>query len=163
MSTPMPAARAQLAERYGALAPRERVLVAVMGGAIAFLVLWLLLVRPAWNTLAQAPKLRTQADLQLLQMQALAAEAKQLRALPPVQLTTAQAVLKSATDQLGPKGKLTLLNDRATLTLTGATGEDIRQWLVQARGGARARPIEATLNRMGDGYSGTLVVAIGGQ
>ena len=49
----------------------------------------------------------------------------------------------------------------ATLTLTGATGEDIRQWLTEARGGARARPIEATLARSGDGYSGTLIVAIG--
>jgi general secretion pathway protein M len=153
--------RARLARHYAALAPRERVLVAVMAGAIAFLIAWLIVVRPAWRTLAAAPALRAQADAELLQMQAIAAEAKQLRALPPVQPQGVEQVLKSATDQLGGKGKLSIQPDRATLSVTGATGEDLRQWLIQARGGARARPIEASLTRMGGGYSGTLVVAIG--
>jgi general secretion pathway protein M len=155
--------RAQLAQKYAALAPRERVMVAVMGGAVAFLALWLLLVRPAWNTLAQAPVQRAQADLQLLEMQKLATEAKELRALPPVPQAQAEQVLKAATDQLGGKGKLAVVADRATLTVTGATGEDLRQWLIQARGGARARPVEATLTHAGDGYNGTLVVSIAAQ
>jgi len=150
-----------LAARYAALAPRERVLVAVMAGALAFLVVWLIAVRPAWRTLAEAPARRALADAQLLQMQVIAAEAKQLRGLPPVSSTAAAQVLKSATDQMGGKGKLIVQNDRATLSLTGASGEDLRQWLMQARGGARARPIEANLSRVGDGYNGTLVVAIG--
>ncbi len=70
-------------------------------------------------------------------------------------------MLKAATDDLGGKGKLSVQNDRAVLSLTGANGEDLRKWLIQARGGARARPIEATLTRAGDGYNGTLIVAIG--
>jgi general secretion pathway protein M len=70
-------------------------------------------------------------------------------------------VLKSATEQLGAKAKLTVQAEKATLTLTGATGEDMLQWLVQARGGAHARPVEAALTRAGDGYNGTLVVAFG--
>ena len=153
--------RAQLAVRYAGLAPRERVLVACMAGAIAFLVVWLIFVRPAWSTLDEAPALRAQADAQLLQMQAISNEAKQLRALPPVPQSVAEQVLKSATDALGGKGKLSVQNERAVLSLTGANGEDIRKWLIQARGGARARPIEANLVRAGDGYNGTLVVAIG--
>ena len=155
--------RAQLAQKYAALAPRERVMVAVMGGAVASLAVWLLLVRPAWNTLAQAPVQRAQADLQLLEMQKLATEAKELRALPPVPQAQAEQVLKAATDQLGGKGKLAVVADRATLTVSGATGEDLRQWLIEARGGARARPIEASLTRAGEGYNGTLVVAVGSQ
>ncbi len=156
-------ARAQLAQKYTALAPRERVMVAVMGGAIAFLVVWLVLVRPAWNTLEQAPAQRAQADLQLLQMQKLAAEAKELRALPPVAQPQAEQALKAATEQLGGKAKLAMAADRATLSVTGATGEDLRQWLLQARGGARARPVAAALTRAGDGYNGTLVVSIAPQ
>ncbi len=152
--------RDQLVRRYEALAPRERVLVAVMGGALAFLVGWLLLVRPAWRTLDAAPAQRERADLELLQVQRLAAEARELRAMPPVAPGQAEQVLKSATDQLGAKGKLLVAGDRATLTVTGATGEDLRQWLLQARGGARARPVEATLARAGDGYNGTLVVSL---
>lgn len=153
--------KAQLAQRWSALAPRERVLVATMAGALAFLLVWMIAVRPAWRTLEQAPAQRAQADLALLQLQALAAEAKDLRALPPVPQAQAEQVLKSATDQLGGKAKLVVQAEKATLTLTGATGQELQQWLVQARGGAHARPVEATLTRAGDGYNGTLVVAFG--
>ena len=153
--------KALLAQRWAALAPRERVMVAVMGGALAFLIVWLVAVRPALHTLEVAPQQRAQADLALLQMQSLGEEAKQLRALPPVQQAQAEQVLKSATEQMGDKAKLAVQSEKATLTLSGATGEQIRNWLLQARGGAHARPTEATLTRAGDGYNGTLVVAIG--
>ena len=153
--------RNQLLARYAKLDARERQMVVVIGLLLGFLIVWLLLVRPAWKTLDDAPGLREQADAQLLQMQAITNEAKQLRALPPVPPSVAEQVLKAATDSLGGKAKLSVQNDRAVLSLTGATGEDLRMWLVQARGGARARPIEANLVRAGDGYNGTLIVAIG--
>ena len=155
--------RSQLLASYSRLDARERRMVAVIAIALAFRVLWLALVRPAWNTLDAAPALRAQADAQLLQMQAISAEAKQLRALPPVAAPVAEQVLKSATDELGGKAKLAMQGDRATLSVTGINGEDLRKWLIQARGGARARPVEANLVRAGDGYNGTLVVAIGSQ
>lgn len=155
--------RDQLQARYARLDARERQMVLVIAAALGFLVVWLLLVRPAWTTLDTAPALRAQADAQLLQMQAIANEARQLRALPPVQQSVAEQVLKSATDELGGKAKLSVQGDRAILTVTGINGEDLRKWLIQARGGARARPIEASLTRAGDGYNGTLVVAIGPQ
>ncbi len=155
--------RDQLQARYAKLDARERQMVLLIGGLVTFLVVWLLLVRPAWTTLDNAPALRAQADAQLLQMQAISNEAKQLRALPPVPQNVAEQVLKAATDELGGKAKLAVQNDRATLTVTGINGEELRKWLLQARGGARARPIEATLTRAGDGYNGTLIVAIGSQ
>jgi len=160
-AVPPPDSRSLIAQRWGALAVRERVMVAAMAGALAFLIVWLVAVRPAWRTLSLAPTQRAQADAQLLAMQAFADEAKQLRALPPVPQSVAEQVLKAATDELGGKGKLSVQNDRAVLSLNGANGEDLRKWLIQARGGARARPIEASLARAGDGYNGTLVVAIG--
>jgi general secretion pathway protein M len=160
-ATPPSDVRSLFAQRWTALAVRERLMVVLMGSALPFLVVWLVAVRPAWRTLSTAPALRSQADAQLFAMQALADEAKQLRALPPVPQGQAEQVLKSATERLGAKGKLTVQAERATLSLTGATGEDIRQWLTEARGGARARPIEATLTRSGEGYNGTLIVAIG--
>ena len=153
--------RDQLQARYSKLDARERRMVVAIAALLAFLVVWLILVRPAWKTLDEAPALRAQADAQLLQMQAISNEAKQLRALPPVPQSVAEQVLKSATDELGGKAKLAVQGDRATLSVTGINGEDLRKWLIQARGGARARPVEATLNRAGDGYNGTVVVAIG--
>ena len=71
------------------------------------------LVRPAWKTLDDAPALRAQADAELLQMQAISNEARQLRALPPVPQSVAEQVLKSATDELGGKGKIAVQGDRA--------------------------------------------------
>ena len=162
MSTFPAELRAQLLKRWAALAPREQALLALMGGALVLLVVWLIAIRPAWHLLDQAPARRAQVDAQLLELQTLAAEAKQLRAMPAVPSQQAGQVLKSATDRLGERGKATLQGDRATLTLTGASGEDLRQWLVEVRGGARARPIEASLTRAGTGYNGTLIVALGG-
>ena len=153
--------RDQLLARYAKLDARERQMVVLIGGLLGFLIVWLVFVRPAWKTLDEAPALRAQADAQLLQMQAIANEAGQLRALPPVPPSVSEQILKSATDGLGSKGKLSVQGDRAILTVTGINGEELRKWLIQARGGARARPIEATLTRAGDGYNGTLVVSIG--
>jgi general secretion pathway protein M len=153
--------RDQWQARFAKLEARERQMVVVIGLLLAFLFVWLVFVRPAWQTLDDAPAQRAQADADLLQMQSIANEAKQLRALPPVPQSVAEQVLKAATDDLGGKGKLSVQNDRAVLSLNGANGEDIRKWLMQARGGARARPIEASLTRAGDGYNGTLVVALG--
>ena len=153
--------RDQLQARYARLDARERQMVIAIAALLAFLLVWLVLVRPAWKTLDEAPALREQADAQLLQMQAISNEAKQLRALPPVPQTVAEQVLKAATEELGGKAKLAVQGDRATLSVTGINGEDLRKWLIQARGGARARPVEATLVRAGDGYNGTLVVTIG--
>ena len=155
--------RDQLQARYAKLDARERQMVIAIAALLAFLLVWLVLVRPAWKTLDEAPALREQADAQLLQMQAISNEAKQLRALPPVPQTVAEQVLKAATEELGGKAKLAVQGDRATLSVTGINGEDLRQWLIKARGGARARPVEATLTRAGDGYNGTLVVTIGQQ
>jgi general secretion pathway protein M len=155
--------RNQLLARYARLDARERQMVVIIAIALTFLIIWLVLVRPALNTLETAPAQRDQADAQLLQMQAISNEAKQLRALPPVPPSVAEQVLKSATDELGGKAKIQMQGDRATLSVTGINGEELRRWLIQARGGARARPVEANLARAGDGYNGTLVVSIGSQ
>ncbi|MEP6502577.1 MAG: type II secretion system protein GspM [Betaproteobacteria bacterium] len=157
------ALRDQVAVRYTALSPRDRVIASGLAIAFAVLVVCLVLVRPAWHTLSEAPAQRALADAELLHMQAIANEARLLRALPPVSQSVAEQVLKAATDDLGGKAKLSVQQERAVLSVTGANGEDLRKWLLQARGGARARPVEAALQRVGEGYNGTLTVAIGPQ
>lgn len=147
---------------WRALSPRDRNLAALAGAVLLLFLLWLLLLQPALRTLRQAPAEMDRLDLQLQSMQRLAAETAELRATPPVNNEQAQAALKAATDRLGDKAKLSLQGDRAVLTLNGAGTEALRGWLAEARSGARARPLEASLMRSGSGYSGTLVVAIGG-
>ncbi len=144
------------------LPARDRSLAVLAGAVLVLFLVWLLVLQPALATLRLAPVEMDRLELQLQTMQRLAAEAAELRATPPVNPEQAQAALKAATERLGDKAKISLQGDRAVLTLNGAGTEALRGWLAEARSGARARPLEANLMRSGSGYSGTLVVAVGG-
>ena len=157
-----PSVLAPLQARWRALARREQLLVGVATAVVALVVVWLLAVQPAWRTLARAPAEIDTLDAQLQSMQRLAAEAQELRAAPPVTPDQAAAALKAATARLGDKARLALQGERAVLTLNGVGTGALRDWLAEARAGARARPLEANLTRASQGYSGTLVVGLGG-
>jgi general secretion pathway protein M len=157
------AALAPLHAWWRSLAERERRLVAVMGVVVAVGAVWLTALQPAWRTLQRAPGEIEKLEAELQAMQRLAAEANTLRAAPPVSPDSAGAALQAATARLGEQGKLTLQgSNRAVLTVTNIGSGALRDWLAEARAGARAKPLEATLNRGAQGYSGTLVLAIGG-
>jgi general secretion pathway protein M len=144
------------------LALRERRLVAAAALLLGGYLLWALAVQPAWRTIARAGPELDALERQLQTMQVLADETRQLRGTPPVAPEQAAAALQSATARLGPQGRLLLQGDRAILTLNGAGTSALRDWLAEARTGARARPLEANLSRTGTGISGTVVLAIGG-
>lgn len=161
-----------VADVKGALAPpqawwralpvRERRLLLTAASLLALLLLWLAALQPALQTLRSAPAELDAADLQLQAMQRLASEAVELRATPPVNPEQAAAALKSATERLGENARLSLQGERAVLTLNGVGPGALRGWLAEARSGARARPVEASLMHAAQGYSGTLVMAVGG-
>ena len=153
---------APLQARWRTLARREQVMVGVATAVVALVLVWLVAVQPAWRTLARAPAEIDTLDAQLQSMQRLAAEAQELRAAPPVTPDQAAAALKAATARLGDKARLALQGERAVLTLNGVGTGALRDWLAEARAGARARPLEANLTRASQGYSGTLVVGLGG-
>jgi general secretion pathway protein M len=143
------------------LAAREKRLVGIAGLVVVLGLLWSVALYPAWQTLRTAPVQHELLDAQLQNMQTLAEESKQLRAIAPVSVEQAAAALKAATDRLGSKAKLQVQGERAVLTLTAAEPSQLREWLAEARSGARARPVEATLTRAPQGYSGSLTLAIG--
>jgi len=153
-----PAARAW----WQSLAQRERRLVLAATTVLGLFLTWALAVQPAWRTIERAAAERNVLEAQWQAMQSLAAEAQQLRAAPPVSQPQAVAALEAAAARLGSAGRLTLQGERAVLTLNGVGTGALRDWLAEARTGARARPVEAKLSRTAAGYSGTLVVAIGG-
>jgi general secretion pathway protein M len=152
--------RALARERWQALAPRERRGLLLVALGLGVLVGWLLLIQPAWRTVRDAPAELDQLDVQLQQLQALAAESRSLAGVTPVAPAQAAVALKSATDRLGERARLAVQGDRATLTLTGVHGDALKAWLTEARSGARARTLEAQLSRSTQGFSGKLVVAI---
>jgi general secretion pathway protein M len=147
---------AALRHRWMALAPRERRALALGGGLLGAYLIWALAFAPAWRTLAAA--LAQQAQ----QMQALATEAAALRAVPPVPTAQAQAALTAATARVGTPASLSLQGERAILSLKGISGAQLGAWLAEARRGARARVVEASLMQSGPGlYDGSLTVALG--
>ncbi len=152
----------QLQQWWRQLAPRERLLLSTAVGLVAIALCWFVALQPAWRTLARAPAEMDRLDGQLQAMQRLAEEAQQLRAAAPVGAEQSAAALKAATDRLGDQAKLTMQGERALLTLNNVGTAALRDWLAEVRAGARARPIEANLTRSAQGYTGTLVVSVGG-
>lgn len=153
-------ARAKARARWAKLAPRERLLIGSVAALLAVALVWVLLVQPAWRTLRDTPAQIELVELQLQQMQRLAAESRELRTLPAVQPAQAEEALRGATERLGSGARLSLQGDRATLTLSGVSGEALVAWLGEVRSAARARPDEAKLSRGAAGYSGSVVLSL---
>ena len=155
-----------LRERAGtawrARPPRDRLALTVMAVVLGGFLVWLLFIAPAVATLRSAPAQLEALDTQLLQMRTMAAEVRDLRNATPVPAAQAGLAIKSAVERQGDKVRLSLQNDRALLTLNNASPEQLRALLVEARSAARARPLEAQLTRGPGGFTGTLVLALGG-
>jgi general secretion pathway protein M len=147
---------------WSGLARRERRLIGAAAVIVAVALSWWVALGPALRTLQRAPAQIDAAEAQLQVMQRLAAEARELRGVTPVPADQAANVLKAATARLGDKGRLSLQGDRAVLTVAGVSSLALRDWLAEARSGARARTIEANLSRGTNGLTGTVVVGIGG-
>ena len=152
-----------LRTRWAAFAPRERRLLTLAAVVLGGFLLWSVALAPAWRTLQTAPAQLDALDAQAQQMQALATEAGMLRAAPPVPLDQAQAALTAATERLAsPASKLSLQGERALLSLRGVSSAQLSAWLAEARAGARARVVEASLTQTGPGlYDGSLTLALG--
>lgn len=163
MAAPGFAGSAAVGRWWGGLATRERRMVALAGALVLLALIWLLALAPALRTLARAPLQIEAADAQLQTMQRLAAEASEMRAAAPVAPDQAAAALQAATTRLSDAGRLTVQGDRAVLTLNAVRVSALRDWLAEARSGARARPVEVTLTRGAQGLSGTVVLALGGS
>ncbi|MEP7295643.1 MAG: type II secretion system protein GspM [Burkholderiales bacterium] len=154
--------RQQAGTWWQARSARERQAVVVVAVVLGLFAIWSLFVQPALRIVNEAPAQLDRLDAQYQQMQRIAAESTGLRGATRVSPAQAATALKAATDRLGTNARLTMQGDRATLTLTGVTPDALRAWLNEARSGARARPVEAQLQRGGAGYSGSLSLTLGG-
>lgn len=147
--------------RWRALGVRDRALATLALAVLGAFVLWSAAIQPAWRTLRGAPAQRDALDAQWQTMQALAAEARQLREAPALSLEQATAALRAASDRLGRQARLSMQGERAVLTLNGVGPGALREWLAEVRAGARAHPVEAQLNRGPQGFTGSVVLQIG--
>lgn len=142
---------------------RERQMLSLLLPFLAAMLLWWVGVAPALQTLRSTPAQLDAIGGQLALMQRQSAEAKELRAVPALNPDQATAALKSAVDRLGDKAKLSLQGERAVVTVTGISAPALRACLSELRSAARARPIEATLSKAPQGYSGNIVLSLGAR
>jgi general secretion pathway protein M len=168
MTTPPAAARLRSATEparrwWAALAPRERRAATLALALLAALLLWLIALRPAWQATRTLPAELQRLDAQWQQMQRQAAEARMLRQAPAVAPAQSIAALRASSESLGDGARLVIAGDRATLTLADVAGDELQRWLLEAREGARARPLEVRLTRNPQGnFAGSIVLALPG-
>ncbi|RZL30146.1 MAG: type II secretion system protein M [Rubrivivax sp.] len=155
-------ARAQALTQWQGLGERERLALLSVGVLLGLLLAWSVLLAPALRTLKTAPGELETLELQLQQMQAQAQEAQLLRKTPPVPPAQAEVALKASVEHLGAAARLNLAGDRAIVTLNGVAAPVLQAWLAEVRAAARARPVEAQLTRGPKGFSGSLVLSLGG-
>lgn len=148
-------------QRWQALQARERRAVLLAALVLATFVLWSAGIRPAWQVVREAPAQIEAREAALQQMQRLAAEARELRGLTPVSRDQAMETVRTATARLADKARLNVQGDRLTVNFTGVGPQAFEQWLQEVRTQARARPVQASLNRSGGQFSGSVVLAIG--
>lgn len=137
-----------LLARWDALAGRERLFLLLAAAVVVAAALWWLALAPALATLRAADAQHRQLDAQLQQMRSLQAQATALQSQPRLGGEDAQRTLDALLKQrLGASAQMSVIGDRASITLKGANADALAQWLTQARINARAVPSEARLVR----------------
>ena len=137
-----------LQARWDALAGRERLLLLLAATVVLAAALWWLALAPALATLRAADVQHRALDAQLQQMQRLQAQATALQEQPKLGFDDAQRTLEALLKQkLGASAQMSVVGDRASITLKAANADALAQWLTQARINARAVPSEVRLVR----------------
>lgn len=143
--------KAQLQQRWSALAQRERRSAGVGLALLAAFALWQWGISPAWQTLQQAPAQQAQALAEWQQMQALAAQAQALQAAAhaaPLSRSATLHSLEAATRlHLGAQASLQPGADTVAVRFEHASADALAQWLQALRLNTRLLPTEADLRR----------------
>ena len=134
--------------------------LALVTGAL----LWWVGLAPALATLRSAQSQHLVLDAQMQQMRRLQAQAKALQAQPRLTFDDARRLLEASVKPMGVTAQLSVMGERVTVTLKGASADSVAQWLTQARLNARAVPAQARLVRTAAGtWDGTLVLTLSAQ
>ena len=154
---------APLQARWRQVSPREQRAVLAAAAVLLLAALWWLGVAPALTALRGAEQQHRLLDAQLQAMQTMQVQARALQAQPRATPEEVRRQLEAAVKPLVPGLQLSLVGDRATVTLKGVSADSLAQWLAQVRLNLRLQPVEARLRRSAPGvWDGTLVFNLGG-
>ncbi len=135
--------------------PRERQWLTLAFAVVVAALLWWILIAPALHTYRASNAAHTQLDTELAQMQELAREARQTRALPVVSAQEAQAWLDASIKKLG-KANLSAQGARVQINFAGASPEALSMWLAEARSAAQLLPTQANWKRSASSVNAAL-------
>ena len=151
----------QLKARWHSISPREQRLLL---GALALVVgalLWWVALAPALSALRTAPAQQRLLDAQLQKMLSLQARAKAMQAQNRLSSEEARRLLETSVKPFGAGTQLSVIGERASLSLKGVSPDALAQWLTQVRINARTVPQEARLQRNPTGnWDATLVLSL---
>lgn len=152
-------------DRWNRLAVRERRLLLLAVWLVGAVVLWLALLAPALKVWRTAPAQSQALDAQLQHMSTLQMQAKALQQQAPLGYEDALRALNNATkESLGSNAQVSIVAERATVSVQVVPADALAQWLQQMRLNARSTPVEARLTRIvtasGVAWSGVLVMAL---
>jgi general secretion pathway protein M len=150
---------------WSRLGAREKNLLRLSAVLVLGALLWQFSLKPAIATLRSADAQASALNAQLQQMRAAQAQAQALQKQPPLDFDAASRALSTATQQtLGASAQLSMVGERASVTLKDAAPDALADWLIQARLNARSVPLEARLVRgnapAGVTWSGTVMMAL---
>ncbi len=151
--------------RWNRLAAREKNFLTAAFALLVLALVWKLALAPALQTLRTSTARATALDAQLQNMQSLQNQASALQRQAPLGYDEALRALNLATRQtLAGTAQVSVVADRANVTLQAANADALAQWLTQARLNARSVPLEARLTRAtaptGTTWSGSLVMGL---
>ncbi len=151
--------------RWNRLAAREKNLLTAAFALLVLALVWKLALAPALQTLRTSTVRATALDAQLQHMQSLQNQASALQRQAPLGYDEALRAFNLATRQtLAGTAQVSVVADRANVTLQAANADALAQWLAQVRLNTRSVPLEARLTRAtaptGTTWSGTLVMGL---
>ena len=129
--------------------PRERGLLTLAAALLTLLLLWSLVLQPAWRLWTQAPAARLLAEQQQGRMLALAAQAQALRQQPRIDPAQSRAALTQSVKDLG--GQLTSDGTRLVAELPRVSVATLAQWLQVLGPQMGARIAQASLQEVEPG------------
>jgi len=144
----------QLAAWWQALPPRDRLALLAGAAVLGLLLLFMLAVRPAWQTLRTAPAQLARAEHDLQQMRQQAAEAAALRQAGPASTWSREQRLRQIESLLPPvfgaTARLQVQGDSVTLNLENASADQIAQGMALLRRQLHLLPQASRLQRLPD-------------
>lgn len=142
-------------------APREQQLLAGCLALVLLALLWMLALAPALKTLGQHDARMATLQTELAHMQALEAQARQLKTQSAPGGGNAQQALQVQTDTLlGKQADLSVRTGGATATLRAVSPQALGRWLAAIRTEAHAKVVQARLQRSAQGWSGNVQLSL---